>query len=155
MYLQNIFWLGVAIAVIYYTNFFFHLFNNPNVQPLFFEISMAGFTMSIFLVLYSAIVIPYLYGVNVEEYNPKLISIGTVTGVIAIISLLITIWPVWGWTSLLIFLALFKGFMSLAVLLPSDNLGNFYYILGTVLFILINLSAVMSFYLIEHEGYLH
>lgn len=85
---------------------------------------MAGFTMSIFLVLYSAIVIPYLYGVNVEEYNPKLISIGTVTGIISIISLLITIWPIWGWTSILIFLALFKGFMSLAVLLPSDNIGT-------------------------------
>jgi hypothetical protein len=92
--------------------------------------------------LYITLVLPIFYGVkDIEEYNPKLIPIGAVTGVVAVISLLIAIWPVWGWTSLLIFLSLWKGFFSLSIFLPGGQFGNF-------LFLIINSGTILSFYLI-------
>ena len=105
--------------------------------------------MIILLILYTSFYLPLVYGIkNIEEYNPKLIPVGAVAGVIAIVSLLIAIWPVWGFTSFLIFIALWKGFFSISLFLPSGQLGN-------ILFILINTGIVLSFYVIEHEGYFH
>jgi hypothetical protein len=86
---------------------------------------MAGYTIIVMLILYTSIVLPYCYKVkSIEEYNPKLIPIGAVVGVISVISLLIAIWPVWGFTSLLLFISLWKGFFSLPVFLPAGPIGT-------------------------------
>jgi len=85
---------------------------------------------------------------DVEEYNPKLVSIGAVVGLVSVISLIVAIWPVWGWWSLAIFVGIWKGFFSLSVFLPAGDIGN-------ALFLIINIGTVLSFYVIEHEGYLH
>lgn len=86
--------------------------------------------------------LPVFFGVkDIEEYNPKLIPIGAVTGVVAVVSLLIAIWPVWGWTSILIFLSLWKGFFAMSAFLPGGQLGN-------LLFLLINTLTIFSFYII-------
>jgi hypothetical protein len=69
--------------------------------------------------------------------------------------LIIAIWPVWGFTSLFLFVALWKGFFSLAVFLPVGIVGIIYVILGDILFIILNSGTVLSFYLIEHDGFLH
>lgn len=110
---------------------------------------MAGYTIITMLILYSSIVLPYFYKIkSIEEYNPKLIPVGAVVGVISVISLIIAIWPVWGFTSLLIFIALWKGFFSMPMFLPSGPVSNFYLILGDGLFLLINVGTVLSFYVI-------
>ena len=110
---------------------------------------MAGYTLVICLMLFSSFILPRISDTrDVEEYNPKLISVGAVVGLIAVISLLVAIWPIWGWWTFLIFLFLWKGFFSLAVFLPGGDFGNF-------LFLAINVATVLSFYYIEHEGYLH
>ena len=110
MYFKSLFWVGLAVLTIYYSNFFHHLFKNPKINEVFFQISMAGYTMIIMLILYSSIILPYCFGIkSIEEYNPKLIPIGAVVGVISVISLLVAIWPVWGFTSLLIFISMWKN----------------------------------------------
>mgnify|MGYP006869355186 FL=1 len=148
-YVKSGIFVAIAIAVIYYSNFFHHLFTNPKVNPLFFEICVAAYTIIILLIFYISFILPTFFGVkDIEEYNPKLIPIGAVTGVIAVVSLLIAIWPVWGWTSLLIFLSLWKGFFGLSTFLPGGQFGN-------LLFLLINAGTIFSFYIIEHEGYFH
>lgn len=125
MYLKNAFWVSVGAAVLYYSNFFHHLFLNPKINPVFFEISMAGYTAIVFLILYSSFILPIFYGItSIEEYNPKLIPIGAVVGVVAVISLLIAIWPVWGFSSFPIFIALWKGFFSLSVFMPRGKIGK-------------------------------
>lgn len=87
---------------------------------------------------------PKISGIdNVEEYNPKLISVGAVVGLTSIISLIIAIWPVWGWWSLLIFISLWKGFFGLSVFLPGGDIGN-------IVFVILNTAAILSFYFIEH-----
>jgi hypothetical protein len=110
---------------------------------------MTGYTMIVCLMVFSTFIMPRIAGTSdIEEYNPKLIPIGAAVGFISVISLIIAIWPVWGWWSLLIFIVLWKGFFGLSVFLPPGDLGN-------ALFLLINAGSVLSFYIIEHEGYFH
>lgn len=149
MYIRNGFWVAMAAVVIYYSNFFHHLFSNPKINEIFFEISMTGYTIIVMLIIYTTFVLPLCMGIkSIEEYNPKLIPVGAVVGVIAIISLLIAIWPVWGFWSFPIFIAMWKGFFSLSVFLPAG-------IFGDILFLVLNTGTVLSFYVIEHEGYFH
>jgi hypothetical protein len=125
------------------------LFKNPNINELFFQLSMTGYTMIVCLMVFSTFIMPRIAGTSdIEEYNPKLVPIGAAVGFISVISLIIAIWPVWGWWSLLIFIVLWKGFFGLSVFLPPGDLGN-------ALFLLINAGSVLSFYIIEHEGYFH
>jgi nitrogen fixation-related uncharacterized protein len=49
---------------------------------------------------------------------------------------------------MLIFISIWKGFFGLSVFLPAGDIGQF-------LFIAINAGTILSFYAIEHEGYLH
>lgn len=94
--------------------------------------------------LFTTFIMPKISGIdNVEEYNPKLISVGAVVGLTSIISLIIAIWPVWGWWSLLIFISLWKGFFGLSVFLPGGDIGN-------IVFVILNTAAILSFYFIEH-----
>jgi hypothetical protein len=86
---------------------------------------MAGYTFLNILIIYTTFIITYWFKIkSVEEYNPKLVPIGAVVGFISVISLIIAIWPVWGFTSLLLFIALWKGFFSLPVFLPAGIIGN-------------------------------
>lgn len=156
MYMKNLFWVCVGAAVLYYSNFFHHLFRNPAINPIFFELSMAGYTAIVLLILYTSFILPVFYGISsIEQYNPRLISVGAVVGVVAVVSLLIAIWPVWGFASFPIFIGLWKGFFSLSVFMPRGKIGNFLIYLGDFVFLLINTALVLSFYVIEHEGYLH
>ena len=154
MYIKNGFWVCLSVFVIYYSNFFHHLFLNPNINETFFQISMAGYTMIVMLIIYTTFVLPIFYGINsIQEYNPKLIPVGVVVGVVAVISLLIAIWPVWGFLTFPIFITLWILFF-ICILACWKN-WYFNNNLGDFLFLLRNIGTVLSFYAIEHEGYLH
>jgi hypothetical protein len=105
---------------------------------------MTCYTVIIIVTLYIVFVLPRLYGIkNIEEYNPRLIPVITVFGVVGVVSLLVAIWPVWGWTSLVIFFLMWKGFFEVEMFLPDGDLGG-------LLFILVNLLAVFSYKIIGH-----
>ena len=134
----------MGAGTVYYTNFFHHLFRNPNINDLFFEISMAGYTIIFSLMIFSSFIMPRISDAkNIEEYNPKLVSIGAVVGLVAVISLLVAIWPVWGWWSFPIFVCLWKAFFSLAIFIPGGTVGN-------IVFLSIITAVTLSFYIIEH-----
>jgi len=98
--------------------------------------------MIVCLMIFSTFIMPRISGIrDIEEYNPKLVSLGAVVGLVSVISLIVAIWPVWGWWSLLIFLFLWKGFFSLAVFLPGGDIGN-------IIFLIIVACTVLSFYVI-------
>lgn len=67
MYAQSAFWLGLGILAIYQSNFFHNLFRNPKINELFFQISMAGYTVIVALILYSSFILPYFYGIKSIE----------------------------------------------------------------------------------------
>jgi hypothetical protein len=105
---------------------------------------MAGYTIIACLMLFSSFILPRISNTkNIEEYNPKLVSIGAVVGLVSVISMVVAIWPIWGWWSLPIFIFLWKGFFSMAVFLPGGDLGN-------IIFLFLNTSVILSFYYIEH-----
>ena len=64
MYVKSAFWVGLSIIVIYYSNFFHNLFLNPKINEVFFQISMAGYTMIVMLILYTAFVLPIFFGID-------------------------------------------------------------------------------------------
>jgi hypothetical protein len=75
--------------------------------------------------LYVCFVLPMVFKItNVEDYNPKLITVGATAGAVAILTLLIAIWPVWGFTSFWMFGILWKGFWELASLMPRGRWSN-------------------------------
>lgn len=53
--------MGAAAAVIYYSNFFHHLFGNPKINEVFFQLSMVGYTFIVILMCFSSFVLPYYY----------------------------------------------------------------------------------------------
>lgn len=110
---------------------------------------MVCFCIVFVITLFITFALPHIYKIDsVEDYNHRLIPIATVFGVVAVICMLIAIWPVWGYTSLLVFFLLWKGFFEVSTLLPGGDLGS-------ILFILINVLAIFSYKFIEHEGYMH
>jgi len=62
MYIRNGFWVIVAAAVIYYSNFFHNLFKNPNINELFFQISAAGYTIIVSIMLFTSFIMPRISG---------------------------------------------------------------------------------------------
>jgi hypothetical protein len=149
MYVRNAFWVCLAVAAVYYSNFFHNLFHNKKINEVFFQIAIAGYTIIHLLMLYTTFVIQYWYKIkSIEEYNPKLVPVGAVIGFISILALLIAIWPVWGVTSLLLFISMWKGFFSLPVFLPVGIIGIIFINLGDTLFFVINIGTVLSFYFI-------
>lgn len=67
MYVQSAIWLGVAVLAVYYSNFFHHLFRNPKINEVFFQISMTGYTMIVMLIIYSSFVLPYWFKIKSIE----------------------------------------------------------------------------------------
>ena len=63
-YVKSAFWVGLGVVAIYYSNFFHHLFTNPKIHPLFFEICIAAYTMIILLILYITFILPVFFGIK-------------------------------------------------------------------------------------------
>ena len=63
-YVRNAFWVAVGILTVYYSNFFHHLFRNPNINELFFQISMAGYTIIGCLMLFTSFIMPRIAGTH-------------------------------------------------------------------------------------------
>ncbi len=122
--LKSLIWLMASLCTVYYSNFFFNVFYNPNVLEPFISISLASFTYLSIFALYVCYVLPRKGVKNCEEYNPKIINVGAGAGAIAIVSFLIAIWPVWGFTSLWMFALIWKGFWELATIMPRGQFSD-------------------------------
>jgi len=73
------------------------------------------------LTFYSAFILPYVLKIteDVETYNPRIIHLGAFSGFLSFVTLLIAIWPVWGWLSFPMMFVLFLGFLNTAHFLPN------------------------------------
>ena len=84
--------------------------------------------MSTSLSLYAAFYLPIILGVteDLETYNPKAIQLGAFAGFMSFITynniyfrMTIAIWPVFGWWSFPMLLAMFLGFINTGHFLPN------------------------------------
>ena len=127
MYITALFWFGLGVATTYYTNFFYHFFFSPKLYQPFHHICIASYVVIVGVLIFACFILPYGYKIeNVEDYNPKLIPTATAFGVVGVITLIVSVWPIWGYTSLLIFFLLWKGFFSMGLFLPKGIIGNFH-----------------------------
>lgn len=143
-------WVCAACAAIYYSNFFKHFYNNEKTNKFFYNIFMLSVGVNAIVAIYVAIVMPYFLKIkeDVETYNPRVIYIASISGFISFFSLIITVWPIFGWYSVPLVFLMFIGYINTNHFLPNNSIGS-------LLFCLIFLGAFFTHLIIEHEGYLH
>eukprot|EP00825_Cyclidium_porcatum_P031419 TRINITY_DN3328_c0_g1_i2.p1 TRINITY_DN3328_c0_g1~~TRINITY_DN3328_c0_g1_i2.p1 ORF type:complete len:210 (+),score=31.39 TRINITY_DN3328_c0_g1_i2:161-790(+) len=143
-------WVAGAVAAVYYSNFFKHLYDHEKTNSLFYSIFMMSVGVNSIIAIYIVVVLPYILKIkeDIEVYNPKVIYIATISGLISFISLIITVWPVFGWYSILLVIVMFVGYVNTNNFLPGNNLGS-------LLFCMIFVGSFFTHLIIEHDGYLH
>lgn len=106
--------------------------------------------VNISLAIYAALLLPYVYSIHedIETYNPKAIQIGAFSGFMSFLTMVIAIWPVFGWLSFPMLFAMFLGFINTGHFLPDHQING-------LLFGGIFIGAFFSHYLIDHDGYWH
>lgn len=119
--------MSLSGLVIYKTNFFRQLWDNPEVNSFFLNIALGctGFLISV--LLYMSIYGPCFLKreIDLEVDLPQLIPVMSIAGCAVFISGILAVWPLWGLLTPIYFLILFFGSSFSMIFLPSGNLGNF------------------------------
>eukprot|EP00933_Yihiella_yeosuensis_P037249 TRINITY_DN31143_c0_g1_i1.p1 TRINITY_DN31143_c0_g1~~TRINITY_DN31143_c0_g1_i1.p1 ORF type:complete len:234 (-),score=26.86 TRINITY_DN31143_c0_g1_i1:134-835(-) len=148
--LNAAFWVGAACGMIYYTNFFRVIWESPLVNKTYFYMALAclGFNMS--LLGYLAIWCASIKGIEDpwETEHPKAIPAMAVVGFLTMCLFFFAFWRVWGFSTLLIQLLLFLGFINSGHFLPSGTPG-------AILMFCIFFGAWFTSEMIPHEGLAH
>ncbi|KAL4474198.1 hypothetical protein ABPG72_001737 [Tetrahymena utriculariae] len=147
---ESALWVLGAAGTIYYSNFFHVFFYHEQINILFSNIFLFCVALNVVFGLYAAFVMPYILKIDkpIDEYQPKIVYIGAASGFIGFITLVIAIWPAFGWYSPPMVFVMFLGYLNTSAFLPSNGLGS-------VLFGLIFIGAFYSHYFIPHNGHLH
>jgi hypothetical protein len=146
--MSRIVWMMVSGYLIYRTNFFRELWENPHRVMFFFDLSMMGLGINMALLLYMTIYLPYVKRIPVDQLDyerdcPKLIPVLTIVGFVAFFryahiinfcSFILALWPVWGFLTPILMFILFMGASMTMVFLPSGILGSIIF-WGAVVFL--------------------
>eukprot|EP00744_Colponema_vietnamica_P006835 GILI01009901.1.p1 GENE.GILI01009901.1~~GILI01009901.1.p1 ORF type:complete len:208 (+),score=42.28 GILI01009901.1:41-625(+) len=145
-----LFWVALACAVIYYSNFFRVIWECPYVNRIFFNLGLICVGVNIAITFYLSVYLPYIAKVTQEwdEYCPRVIPTATIVGCSAFVLFLFGLWPVWGWLTILILFSLFMGFLMSAHFLPDGFLGS-------LSMAIIFFGASFTSHVIPHEGLWH
>lgn len=148
--LEAFVWVGLSAYLIYYSNFFKVLYSHDLVNELFFGIFMITVGLNVAIAIYVAIILPYILGIkeDFDKYSPKLVYLGAISGVLSFFSLIICIWPVFGFYSPPMVFIFLLGYINTSHFLPNNQLGSILY--GGVF-----IASFCSHLYIEHEGFLH
>jgi hypothetical protein len=84
----------------------------------------------------------------VEQAVPMLIPIMSGLSAAVFVSALPAFWPVWGWFTPLILIAIINGYLHATQFAPNSSLGSIVY-LGFIV------GGVFSWTIIPHTGHLH
>jgi hypothetical protein len=142
--------VGLAIFTIYYSNFFKHLFHSEYVNSFFFYTAMSLYIAALGVFFYLCAYLPY-YGINEDKwdtYCPNAIPLATFCGVLGMIAVVISIYPIWGLLAIPMVIIMKLGLVMSINFVPCGEVGSF-------MAILIVVVALTSGFFIEHEGYLH
>jgi hypothetical protein len=143
--------VSLAIFTIYYSNFFKNLFHNENINTPYFYIAMALYIGALAIFFYLCVYLPHFKNIEDDQwdtYCPNAIPTATLCGVLAMITVIIAIYPVWGLLSIPMLLIMKLGLVMFVNFIPFGEVGSF-------IFVLIVLISLTSGFYIEHEGYLH
>lgn len=113
--------------IIYKTNFFKQLWENPEVNQFFLTITLicTGFQITVFcyLTIYGPLVLRR--ELDMEKDMPNMIPVMTGVAVAIFFCLIASTWPVWGFLTPIYMLILFFGSSFSMMFLPSGTFGTF------------------------------
>ena len=115
----------------------------------FFDISLICLVIYVVLILYLTLFLPIFRGIhNWEDTYPNIIPIMSVIGVFMFISSFLSLFPVWGFSTILIIFVIFMGFSMTLTFLPGGYIG-------TLLAVMILFAMSATSHYIPHEGLWH
>jgi hypothetical protein len=126
-------WIAVACLVVYKTNFFRQVWENPKVNSFFRQVCLTCMGFILTCVTYTSTIAPCRLGreVDVETDFPKLIPAMTLAGVLVFITAIMALWPVWGLLTPIYMLILFFGYSFSLIFLPNGHLGTLVFYVGS------------------------
>ena len=139
-------WVMAAIFTIYYSNFFLQIWENEKIATLFLAIALVTFGIFFSMTIYAAFVMPNFD--DAEVVAPRLIPTMTLIGFISYNSLMIAMWPVWGWYTIPILFIMFMGYLMAGSFMPKGKIGS-------IAFLMLLIGSGISSNYIPHQGLLH
>lgn len=120
-------WIGLSGLVIYKTNFFKQLWENPEVNQFFLTVTLMAIGFQIALLAYLTLYGPLVLkrDLDMERDMPNMIPVMTIAGTVIFFGIVAAMWPVWGFLTPIFMIILFFGTSLSTMFLPSGTLGNF------------------------------
>lgn len=119
--------------MVYKTNFFRQVWENPSVNTFFLYVALTCIGFLVSVLLYITFIGPCMLrrSIELEVDLPALIPIMSIAGVAVFICSILAMWPVWGFLTPIYMLIVFFGATFSMMFLPSGNLGNLLFWVGT------------------------
>lgn len=123
--------MALAVFIIYYTNLFYNLYFNPKIKKYYLYSCALLFIIDILIFMYIYLYLPYVKKLDenkVEKEFDEVVPYCTGIGVFAFICLIISMWNVYSWYSILIVLFIFWGIIMSGNIVQTGILGNLFFI---------------------------
>mmetsp|Transcript_45175 Transcript_45175/g.104688 ORF Transcript_45175/g.104688 Transcript_45175/m.104688 type:complete len:214 (-) Transcript_45175:49-690(-) len=145
-----LFWIGLSVFIIWYTNFFRVIWESPLVNRPYFYLGFACLFFNIALLAYLTIWCVSVKKIEEpwETYLPQAMPVMAITGISTYVLFFFAFWRVWGFLTLVIQFVFFLGFISAGHVLPGGGLG-------TLLMFAIFFGAFFTSEMIPHHGLAH
>ena len=133
--------------VIYKTNFFRQVWENPRTNSFFLHIALTCLGINCVVLLYASVIFPCKHKreMDFEKDSPKLISAMALSSVTMTISATAAMWPVWGFlTPIYMLILIFGGSFSM-LFLPGGSCG-------TLMFWALAIVAAIVSHNLPHEA---
>lgn len=140
----------LSAGIIYYSNVFKVILTDQRVNAICLYISIFGYSALILIICYLSFYLPR-QGVEPDQwstYCPNVIPTASAIGCLSMLFLIIAIWPIYGFTSILLIFTIKLGLIFTVHFAPSGILGN-------IFFFLVISTTIFSGYYIKHDGYMH
>lgn len=113
-------WVAVSVIIVYYTDLVNVILYSDEINRTMLYISVSLITANTIIVFYLTLWLPLVEKVTVawEVHCPSMIPISTALGVLSVLGLIITFWPLWGLLSPLIILVLVFGLLFSTHFIP-------------------------------------
>lgn len=128
-------WVCLATLVVYQTNFFRQVWENPKTNSFFLYIALGCIGFMVTVLVYLSIIGPLIKGreIDFETDMKDMVPIMSAAGVITFITAILAMWPVWGLLTPFYMLIVTFGSTFSMMFLPGGNLGNLCFWLGLII----------------------
>jgi hypothetical protein len=117
----------IAIYTIYYTNLFYNLYTNEKINRFYLILSAILFVIIFGLFFYLSFYLPYFKKLKkdeIDKYFDDIIPYCTLLGLFAFLFLIISMWPVYYFYSILIVIGIFWAIIMTGNFSPNGILGD-------------------------------